>query len=154
MGNLIDKLVALVDNIDLASLFPAMDTVVGWITLIARICILAAPLVMLVLGLRYRFMPPAEANYKAGYRFFFGMGSDTAWRYTQRLAGIVWTVLGAVMALGMLVVCLFFGGMDPVKMVKTVLVCLGVQLVLIAGSCLVINAVVGRKFHKDGTPRC
>lgn len=153
MGDLIDKLVTLVDDIDLASLFPAMDTVLGWTTLIARICILAAPLVMLVLGLRYRFLPPAEANYKTGYRFFFGMGSDHAWLYTQRLAGIVWTVLGAVMTLAMLVAGLLFGKMDPMAAANAVLICVGIQLALIVVSCLVINIVVSVKFDKDGNPR-
>ena len=153
MGNLIDSLVALVDDFDLASVFPALDTVVGWVVFLARICILAAPVVMLVLGLRYRFMPPAEANHNAGYRFFFGMGSDAAWQYTQRLAGIIWTLLGGGLVAIMLILSLFLGGMNPMTMASTVLWCVGIQLVLIAGSCIAINVVVSKKFDKNGNTR-
>ena len=153
MGDLIDKLVALVDNFDLSSVFPAMDTVIGWAVFFARICVLAAPVVMLILGLRYRYTPAAQANYETGYRFFFGMGSKAAWQYTQRLAGVIWTLLGGGLALIMLILSLFFGGMNPMSMATTVLWCIGIQLVLIAGSCVVINVQVSKKFNKDGSVR-
>lgn len=153
MGNLIDSLVTMVDDFDLASVFPALDTVVGWAVFLARICILVAPVVMLVLGLRYRYMPPAEANHNAGYRFFFGMGSDAAWQYTQRLAGIIWTLLGGGLAVIMLILCLFLGAMSPMAMASTVLWCVGIQLVLMAGSCVAINVMVSKKFDKNGKVR-
>lgn len=153
MGNIIDQVVALVDDFELASIFPALDTVIGWVTLFAWLCALAAPVTMLVLGLRYRYSPPEKANYRSGYRFFFGMGSQEAWKYTQQLAGVVWTLLGGGMTVIMLIVCLFFGLMNPVTMVSVVLWSVGIQLVLIVTGCVVINKKVADRFDKDGNPK-
>ena len=52
------------------------------------------PVVMLALGLAYLFLAPKEANYYFGYRTYFGMGSVHSWRFTQRLSGIVLSLLG------------------------------------------------------------
>lgn len=153
MGNFIDQVVALVDEFDLASIFPPMDTVIGWVTLLAWLCTLAAPVTMLILGLRYRYAPPEKANYNSGYRFFFGMGSPEAWKYTQQLAGVVWTLLGGGLVVIALILCLFFGIMNPMTMVTTVLWCVVIQLVLIVASCVVINKKVADRFDKDGRPK-
>lgn len=153
MGNFIDQVVALVDEFNLASVFPAMDTVIGWVTLLAWLCALAAPVTMLILGLRYRYAPPEKANYKSGYRFFYGMGSPEAWKYTQQLAGVVWTLLGGGMAAIMLLLCLFFGLMNPITMVSVVLWSVAIQLVLIIASCVVINKKVADRFDKDGNAK-
>ena len=153
MGSFIDQVVALVDEFDLASVFPPMDTVIGWVTLLAWLCALAAPVVMLILGLRYRYAPAEKANYKSGYRFFLAMGSPEAWHYTQRLAGIVWTLLGGAMAAIMLIICLFFGLMNPMTMVSVVLWSVGIQLLLIVASCVVINKMVADHYAQDGNPK-
>ena len=153
MGDFIDKLVGLVDEFDLASVFPPMDTVVGWATFFGWLCMLAAPVTMLILGLRYRYSPAEKANYETGYRFFFGMGSSAAWRYTQRLAGVVWTLLGGGLLVIMLLICLFFGMMNPMTMATVILWCVGIQLVLMIGSCVAINILVSKQFDKDGKPR-
>ena len=50
---------------------------------------IAGPVLMLLFGAYYFFLSPKEANHKAGYRTYFGMGSVQAWRFTQRLAGVV-----------------------------------------------------------------
>ena len=78
----------LMDNFDPASLLPDLTTVVGKVEFITRIAVLVGPIVLLVLGILYFFAAPKEANYRAGYRCHFGMGSVEAWQYTQRLAGI------------------------------------------------------------------
>ena len=153
MGNIIDKLVSLVDEFDLAAVFPELDSVIGWAVTIARIFVLAAPLTMLILGLRYRYLPPKEANYETGYRFLFGMNSPRAWQYTQQLAGGIWTLLGGGMLVVVLILSLFFGGMEPMNMASTALWCVGLELVLIVVSCIMINHNVKKKFDKDGNLR-
>ena len=153
MENIIDQLVALVDNFDLAALFPKMDSVIGWAAAVARLCILAAPLIMLGLGLWYRFAPPKKANHAVGYRFYYGMGSQQAWRYTQQLAGRIWTILGGALAVIMLIISLFFGAMDAMDMASTAVACIIWEVVLIVASCVAINVLVSKKFDKDGNPR-
>ena len=89
MESTIEKLKDLINNFDPVSYLPDIAAIMSWASLFARICILVAPAVMLLCGLRYLIFPPKEANHEAGYRFYFGMGSVEAWRFTQLLAGIV-----------------------------------------------------------------
>ena len=95
-NSLIDKLVDLVNNFDPASFIPEVTTMFGWVETFCRLCVLAAPVGMLFFGLWYLLLPPKEANHSVGWRFYFGMGSVEAWRFTQRLAGIFLGVVGLV----------------------------------------------------------
>ncbi|MBO5953741.1 MAG: SdpI family protein [Oscillospiraceae bacterium] len=153
IGSLIDRLVGLVDEFDPASLVPQLNTVIGWVETFARLCVMAAPLLLLGLGLWYLFMPPKEANYSAGYRFYFGMGSIEAWRFTQRLAGMAWTVLGLILTVIMALICIGFRGMDAVDMASTALSCVLWELGLIAVCCIAINVTVALCYDKDGNRR-
>jgi len=153
IGTLIDDLVKLVDEFDPAALMPDLNSVVGWIEAAARLFVMVAPLILLGLGLWYLFAPPKEANHVAGYRFYFGMGSVEAWQYTQRLAGLGWTGLGAVLTLIMGIISLTFHGKDPAAMIGTALGCVICELVLIAGCCVAIDVLVGLRYDKDGNRR-
>ena len=82
-NSLIQDLVDLVNNFDPVSLLPDVSTMFGWVETFCRICVLASPVAMLFFGLWYLLLPPKEANRSAGWRFYFGMGSVEAWRFTQ-----------------------------------------------------------------------
>ena len=101
----------MMDAFDPAALLPELDTITGKIDLVARIAVMAGPIVILVLGLMYLFLAPKEANYRFGYRTWFGMGSVAAWRFTQRLAGIVLGLLGLVLTVVMFFVVNGFGAL-------------------------------------------
>ena len=73
-----DKLAEDVAEFDVLKFLPKLDTVLGWVDLIARVAILAAPVAILILGLMYYLKPPEEANHQFGYRFYWGMGSIQA----------------------------------------------------------------------------
>ena len=144
--SIIEKLVGLVDSFDLATVFPALDSVLGWAVVLARIFVLAAPVTMLVLGLRYRYLPPKEANYEKGYRFRFAMKNPDAWSFTQQTAGVIWTLLGGGMLAVVLILSLFFGMMKPMAMANMALWCVILEVVLIVLSCFLINSKVKKKF--------
>ena len=148
-----EEIFALLDGFDLNNFIPDMDTVLGQVELIVRICVLAVPLIMLALGLWYYFLPPKEANHYVGFRTFWGMSSVGAWRFTQHLAGIVWGVLGLVLTVVMFFVSLGFRGMEVMDMVWAGFVCVIWQLVLVLISYIGINAVIFSRFDKDGKPR-
>ena len=76
----------LMDNFDPASLLPDLSSMTGIVATVTRLAVLAGPIVLLIMGLLYFFAAPKEANYRFGYRCYFGMGSEVAWRFTQRLA--------------------------------------------------------------------
>ena len=143
----------LMDAFDPAALLPDLSSVVGLVTTLARYAVLAGPLVLLALGLAYLFLSPKEANYKFGYRCYFGMGSIDAWRFTQRLAGIVWAVLGLVLTVIMVLVTGKFAGGDVIQVVDTAVTCLIWEIVLAVASALAIHVIVALSFDAQGYPR-
>ena len=143
----------LMDAFDPAALLPDLGSVVGIVTTVARFAVLAAPMVLLVLGLAYLFLAPKEANYHFGYRCYFGMGSVEAWRFTQRLAGIIWAGLGIILTAVMVFITGSYGGKDVVQVVDSAVTCLIWEIVLAAVSCLAINVIVMLTFDRKGYPR-
>lgn len=140
-------------ELNLGALLPDLSTVMGWIELAFRVAVMAGPLILLGFGLVYLLSPPKEANYGLGYRFWWGMASLEAWTFTQRIAGMIWSALGAVLTIIMALICAGFRGMDPMDMAWTACICVIVELVLVAAACIGINVIVMKKFDKDGFPR-
>ena len=149
----IEDLKSLMDAFDPASLLPELDSVLDTVLYAVRIATLVGPVVLLLLGVGYLIFAPKEANYHFGYRCTFGMGSVEAWRFTQRLAGLVWGVLGLVMTFVMVALT---GGMQEMELndalwaaVKYVLWEVGIVVV----SSVVINTVVMIRFTYSGDYR-
>ena len=149
----IEDLKSLMDAFDPASLLPELDSVLDTVLYTVRLATLIGPAVLLLLGLGYLIFAPKEANYYFGYRCTFGMGSVEAWRFTQRFAGLVWSVLGLGMTLAMIALT---GGMQDMDLndalwtaVKYVLWEVG----LVVASSVVINTVVMVRFTYDGDYR-
>ena len=140
-------------EMNLGALLPSMDTVVGLIEFALWLLVLAGPLMLLGFGLLFRYRPPAEANFGVGYRFWWGMASLEAWRYTQRLAGIIWTFLGAGLTGIMLIVCIILQLCGTMVLAIGAAICVGIELVLVAAACITINVLVMKKFDKDGYRR-
>ena len=137
-------------ELNLGALLPDLSTFMGWIELILRIAVMAGPILLLGFGLVYLLAPPKEANYGLGYRFWWGMASLEAWTFTQRIAGMVWSALGAVLTIVMALICSGFRDLDPMDMVWRAVYCLIAELILVAAACIAINVVVMKKFDKDG----
>lgn len=148
-----EALKALMKDFDPAALMPDLSTVLDKLTGVIRLAVMVAPLVLLGLGLLYLLVPPREANYKLGYRCFWGMSSVEAWRFTQRLAGAVWTLLGGVLSVVMWANCGKLLDMEAGAMadmaVKYILWELGSAVV----SILLINLAVVICFTFKGIPR-
>jgi len=92
-----DKIMDLLNNFSLEKYVPKLDSVMDITQKAIELAVRVGPLCILVLGLIYLLIPPKEANRKAGYRTMFGMGSITAWHFTQRVAGALMTVIGAIL---------------------------------------------------------
>ena len=140
-------------ELNLGALLPDLSTVLGWIELAARIAVMAGPILLLGFGLVFLLAPPKEANYGLGYRFWWGMASLEAWKFTQRIAGMVWSALGAVLTIVMALICSGFRDLEPMDMVWRAGSCLIWELVLVAVACIAINVVVMKKFDTDGFAR-
>lgn len=149
----LDTVKHLLDGVDPATLLPDVSTVVGKVQLVCTLAILAAPLVMLVLGIAYLFFAPKEANYYFGYRTAFGMGSVSAWRRTQKLAGLVFSVLGLLLTIVMLLVSLTLPSRAPMDMVWLAVKCLLWQGALALLSKATINGLTMLHYNYRGTKR-
>lgn len=149
----IEDLKGLMDAFDPASLLPELDSIMGWIELVMRVAVMVGPIVLLVMGLIYLLVSPKEANYYLGYRCYFGMGSVAAWRFSQRLAGIIWTLLGLVLTAWMFFASGSFRGMDTMDMVWKAVRCMLWEAGLTAVSCLFINTIVAMNYNTKGELR-
>lgn len=139
-----------VQDFDFGAFLPAperfMSNLEGW----TRLFVLIAPLLLLGLGIWYYYYPPKEANYRAGFRTYFGMGSVEAWLFCQKLAGKAYLRLGGGLTIGTLIVSLFFDGEKAMAMMITALICVLVELVLVAVVWARIYKIAARNFDKDG----
>ena len=148
-----DKLLSLFDNFDLAKLLPDLQKVFSDIRTWAGLLVLVGPLVLLGVGLYYMFLTPKEANHRTGFRTPFGMGSVSAWRFTQRIAGLVYAGLGLILLIVMLIWKASWGGLDIIPYVTKAVTALIVQGVLVALAWLGLNIVPAVFFKWNGEPR-
>ena len=88
----------------LEDLLPEIAPLLEKTAFISRLLMMIGPFVILAMGLYYFLNAPKEANYRSGYRCYFGMGSVEAWRFSQRLAGGIWCLLGLGLAIWMAIV--------------------------------------------------
>ena len=94
-----EKITELLNNFSLEMYIPKLDTLMGWIQWLVSLAVRVGPVCILVLGIIYFLIPPKEANRKAGFRTYFGMGSVIAWNVTQRLAGILMIPTGLILTI-------------------------------------------------------
>ena len=149
----IEDLKGLMDGFDPAALLPELDGILEGIVSLARMAVMVGPILLFAAGLAYLLLAPKEANYTFGYRCTFGMGSVEAWRFTQRLAGIVWSVLGLVLSIVMRAKTGNFVDMEISQMLWQAVKCLIWETGIVAVSCLVINTVVMARFTYSGEYR-
>jgi len=126
-------------ELDLGSFVPDLSQLLDHSRLIVTLCVLAGPMVLLLLGLIYILAPPKEANHRFGFRTYYGMGSVEAWQFTQRFGGCMFAVLGFILLLVMLVVVSNFSTKDPFQMVTTAAKCMLWQ----AGTALAARFLTG-----------
>ena len=148
-----DELKALFDELDLTKLLPDADQVLGAVQTVLRLAVMVGPLVLLGFGLLYLFAPPKEANHSLGYRFWWGMASLDAWIFTQKVAGIGWSVLGLVLTVIMGIKAAGFMDLPVMDAVFLAGKCLLWQLVLTVGVCVIVDIVVVVCFDHRGFRR-
>ena len=125
-----EKITELLNTFSLEKYIPELDTLMGWVQWLVSLAVRVGPICILVLGLIYLLISPKEANRKAGFRTYFGMGSVIAWNVTQRLAGIVMIPMGLILTIIAYTKIGEFSGYDmmtmanvALKMVKSQVIC-------------------------------
>ena len=149
----IEALKSLLSDFDLTKFVPQLDSVIGWVEMLVRIAVMAGPVLMLGFGLLYLLMPPKEANYRLGYRFWWSMASLDAWQFTHHVAGMVFTTLGLVLTVVMSLICNGYRDIAPDVMVWSALKGLLWELGLTVVACLLIDILVIVFFDRRGFRR-
>jgi len=149
----VESIKAMLDGFDPAALLPDLSKVFGSLAPLCRIAVLIGPVVILLLGLSYLILTPKEANYYLGYRCYFGMGSEYAWRYTQRLAGWLFTVTGLVLTVVMFAISVSFPYMQLTDMVWKAASCLVIQVAVSVLLILTVNLSAAFHFDRKGKHR-
>lgn len=144
---------SVMDGFDPASLLPDLSKVFGSLVGVCRVAVMIGPVIALILGLAYLFLAPKEANYYFGYRCYFGMGSVRAWRFTQRIAGMILGGLGLILTVIMAIVTAGYGSMDSMDMVWSAVNCLVWEAVLLLIGTIAINLIAMANFDAKGEYR-
>ena len=108
---------------------------------------------LLGLGLYYFLLPPKEANHSAGYRFRYGMRKIKVWLFMQRIAGMVYSLVGLVLTIVMAIICIRFGSMGAEEMLWSAVKCILWELGVIAVATLGINVTVVVFYDSEGNSR-
>lgn len=156
-----DKIIELFNNLSIEKYIPKLDSVMDITQKAIELAVRVGPICILVLGLIYLLIPPKEANRYFGFRTYFGIGSIPAWRFTQRVAGGIMTVMGLILLLIAKGAVKKFAGMDLMQMserslqlIKTQIIC---ALVLYVFMFLLTAVLFNRKgqyrFYKSGNTK-
>jgi len=148
-----EKITAFFEGIDLSKLVPQMDTLLEKLQLVASVVLMAGPVIMLAFGLWYFFLPPKEANHRAGFRTYFGMGSVEAWRFTQKVAGIAWGGMGLILTVVMGIICKGFAEKEVMQVADTAFRCLIWQAILALVGYLAVSVLAAVFYDSKGNRR-
>ena len=140
-------------DLDLAKFVPEMSAFLGGLRALLVLAILIGPVLLVTLGAMYLLRPAPEANFKYGFRTYFGMGSVEAWRFSQKIAGLAFGALGIVLLLIMFIVVLTFFKKDLFQIANTAIVCLIWQAILSLIARLVVAILCCVYFDRNGDRR-
>lgn len=124
-----DKIMDLLNNISLEKYIPKLDSVLDLTQKAIELAVRIGPLCILVLGLIYLLIPPREANRHFGFRTYFGMGSIPAWQFTQRVAGMIMTLVGLILLLIAKGAVKNFAGMDLMQISEKAFALIKTQII-------------------------
>lgn len=140
-----NKIIELLDAI-----IPKLDALLGDMRFWMIVAVLIGPILFMGMGAFYYFASPKEANHRLGYRTYFGMGSVQAWKYTQKLAGMVWGGLGAVLTLVAIIVAIVLGGKEPADAMNSALTMLIIEAVCALLAFLAVEILVFVRYDMNG----
>ncbi len=137
----------------LEDMLPEIAPLLEKTALISRLLLIIGPFVILAMGLYYFLNAPKEANYRSGYRCYFGMGSVEAWRFTQRLAGGIWCLLGLGLAIWMAIVGQKLADLALLDRMGRMAVYIFCQAMALLLSRWIINLLVFLRYDAKGNKR-
>lgn len=150
---MIEKIKGLLDGFDIMKILPEMESFLGHVQPVLRFAVLIGPVCLLILGLMYLLVPTREANRHFGYRCFYGMGSQNAWKMTQRIVGVVWTAMGIIMIVVMTLFSAKFATAEVSDAVAKAIRYVLWEIGLIALSCIAVDITMAVLYDRNGNRR-
>ncbi len=141
------------DSIQLENLLPDLHNFESGVLSATRLALLLGPLVVLGLGVFYLTAAPGEANHTVGYRCWFGMGSVRAWRFTQKLAGGIFILLGLILSV---LAAVRAASLNELELMDAMLLTgksILRQAVAVFAAVVCINGIVFARFDRKGERR-
>ena len=145
-----EAITAFLESFDIAKLLPELGKFISDLRFWAGLFMLIGPIVMLSFGLWYYFLPTKEANHHIGFRAYFGMGSQEAWAFAQKKAGLFYMIGGGALTAASLVLVIVFAGGEPMKMATTALIVLIAQALTAFGLWLALQIMLITRYDKNG----
>ena len=139
---------AITDLLD--ALIPDLEVLFSDIRFWMGFVMILGPILLLLHGGYYLYLSPKEANHKAGYRTYFGMGSVQAWQYSQRLAGLVFGIAGGVLLIVGIIGCIIMGAQKSLDAVSPALVILIIQVVGAVGAYGFVEIMIAKNYDANG----
>ena len=141
------------DDLDIGKYLPDFNSFLEGLDIFIRICVMAGPLVVLGLGLYYLLAPPKEANHSAGYRFHYGMAKARSWQFMQFLAGAVYSVVGLLLSIIMVILCVVLQQLSLMDMAIEAITLIAWQAGIILAATVGINVTMIVLFDSEGNRR-
>lgn len=148
-----EAITAFLESFDIAKLLPELGKLISDLRFWSGLFMLLGPIIMLILGLWYFFLPTREANNHIGFRAYFGMGSMDAWRFAQRRAGLFFMIGGGILTVVSLVSVIILAGAEPMKMATTGLIVLLLQGLAAFGIWLTLQIMLMIRYDKNGNKK-
>lgn len=140
-----DAIFSFLQDFDMTKLLPEPEkylrSLEGW----TRFGLLLCPLLLLAVGLLFRYRPPESADQILSIRTDWSTGSHHAWQVTHRIAGLRLTFFGGIMAAAVLVISLFFRLFGTEAMMTIALILVIAELVVI----LLVFRMIRREVEKN-----
>lgn len=143
----------LLEGFDFAALIPDVEKIVGIAEPTVQFLLYAGPFVLMGFGIYCLLIAPKEATYLAGYRFSWGMGSEEAWRFMQRLAGVVHLVLGLGLAVFMAFESQKFEGLAVMDLMLQAVIYIALHATVALIGRWIINLLVFLRYDHKGCRR-
>ena len=81
------------------------------------------------------------------------MGSVEAWQFTQSLAGIVWSALGLILGIVMLLISGKFPQLEIIDLLWRAVYCVAWEAGIVAVACIGVNTTVAIRYNSRGDQR-
>ena len=147
-----EAITGFLEDFDFARLLPEIGEFLSSMRFWTGVLMVLGPAVLLGLGLWYFLRPVQMPDEKHGFRLKHAMGSVKAWQYTQRMAALVYMILGGAMLVISIVICLICLGVREMSMMSIAVIWLLIQVILVIVGLSVIRNLVSKHFDSNGAP--